>query len=155
MISKIQKWFYTIVNNHDHDKALSKSNQILLQRDLENCFTLADITTIKEVVKLCAQDFDPNDLITFILNINYRKQLIEYNIFNLPEQRYSTMQLRSMIINTGSYAICDAIKLHVDKNKRFYLMDFNGFEKRHSVELYYEIIIKQKTKILDKYTQLQ
>jgi hypothetical protein len=65
------------------------------------------------------------------------------------------MQLRSMIINTGSYAICDAIKLHVDKNKRFYLMDFNGFEKRQSVELYYEIIIKQKTKILDKYIQLQ
>lgn len=155
MISKIQKWFYTIAKTHFRNKPISKSNQILLQRDLENCLSLSDITTIKEVVKLCAQDFEPNDLVTFILNINYRKQLIEYCNEFLTEKRYSTLQIRNMLFNTGSYAVCDAIKLHLQINKHYYLTDYNGLDKKVSVEIYQIMIRKQKANIFQKYKELE
>ena len=155
MISKIQNWFYIIAKTHFRNKPISKTNQHLLQRDLENCLTLDDITTLKEVVKLCHQDFTQEDLLTFVLNINYRKRIIEYCNEFLTKKRYSTLEIRNMLFNTGSYAVCDAIKLHFQKNKDFYLMDYNGHEKRVSVDLYQIMIRKQKEIIFEKYKKLE
>lgn len=122
-----------------------------LERDLNNCLSLADIDTIKEVLRYCENELTECERLDLLKNIDYRKRLIKYCINYLPEKRYSITQINDLFINTGSYAVCDAILLHIKINKEFYLQQFGDLSPLQDTCIFDKMAERQKTFIWKKF----
>lgn len=146
-----EKWIDIITKDRETGKTISPQSKELLQRDLENCFTTADIKMLREVLRYCKNDFTNDELLTFLLNIDYRRRIIIHSEIVLPKNRYSAAEINSHFKNTLSYPECDAILLHLEKNKKFYTSQFNGFNAMQSLDVFYRMAENQKAKIWNQY----
>lgn len=151
MKKSLTEWLKLVLENKKKCINFSKENQILLQRDLENCVTLDDIQRLKDVLQLCREDFKQDDLITFLLNINYKKILIEYCNNALPKERYPAHEIKSMFVKTQSYAVCDAILLHIKRNKQHYLSNYQNLPAMMDTTVFIKMAERQKTILLEKF----
>lgn len=125
----------------------------LLQNKLNECFTLENIENLKAILRLCTEDFTEQERLTLLLNIEYRKRLIIYCNTHLTEKRYPVHEIKRMFKATTAYAICDAILLHCQMNKHYYLSQYkNNFYPLQSLYIFESMAITQKTYIYENFT---
>jgi len=96
----------------------------LLMRDLNNCYTLDEISKLVDVFGYAKTDMTIQEQIDFGNEINYRKKLINWVDINMPAERYSDIEIKQFFKHSISYVICDAILLHLQKNERFYTSEY-------------------------------
>lgn len=127
MKSFISKWFTRFVTEKSKYLPLSEQNKILLINELEQCYTVNDIKLLREVLRLCAEDFTFDEHLDFELKISYRMQLIKYCNANFGNEIFTIHQIRSLFRNATSISVCNAIMLHVQMNKEWYNHKYSNY----------------------------
>jgi hypothetical protein len=150
MVNFIQKWFPMINTERKFHNKVSLSTLKLLQRDIENCYTIEDYYQLKAVLQLCWEDFSKTDLFVFMRNMVYRKKLIQYIEKNLPDYKYSAHEFHTLIRSTESYMVLDAIKLHIEKNKQYYQTNCFGTRK-YDISIFENMIATRKEFIISHF----
>lgn len=145
------KWLEILHGNQKNNVKFSKNNQFLLQRDLQNCYHLHDINQLRSVLHLCHEDFSTDYLLTFLLNISYQEHLIIYCNVNLNKERYSCHEIRTKFKSTQSYAVCDAILLHITRNENHYLSSYETEPALTDLSIFTTMANNQKEIILQQY----
>ncbi len=131
-----------------------KSNSLqLFYECLNQCYSLEDITTLQLLVHLRHSNLSFQELTDLLLNIDYRKRILEYALKNLTKPRYSAMEIKRLFNYTDSYAVCDAILMHVEINKQNYLSVFQDMYAMTSTEVFTRMAIRRKKYILENYTK--
>lgn len=147
MNNLLQKWFPKILQEKQLQKSITPQTIELLQRDLNHCFTQEHIFQMREVLRLCYEDFEQEELYNFLFEINYRKRLINWVDKNLPFNRYEIHDIRAAFHNTNSYMVCDAIRLHLQRCKPYYKKQYSGMRAVESMEVFDFMWYNKKTQI--------
>jgi hypothetical protein len=145
MESLISKWFTRFINEKGNYLPLSEQNRQLLTNELAHCYSTSDISLLREVLRLCVEDFTTLQHLEFELNISYRLHLILHCNRNFKNQIFDVYQIRQFYKNTDSYAICDAIALHIEMNRESYqkvVTDYSIFSRME---------VNRKFAILEKF----
>lgn len=116
----LSNWFSKLITQKPAYLPLSVQNKELLTSDLLKCYTVSDIRLLREVLRLCSEDFSFEELVEFELNISYRLHLILYCENNFKNRIFNVHEFRNLLRNTKSYPICDAILLHVEIHQEQY-----------------------------------
>ena len=116
MRSFISKWFTWFTTEKSKYLPLSEQNKQLLINELDQCYTTDDIKLLREVLRLCVEDFTFEEHIDFELKIAYRKRLIKYcnKIFGIKFRKTLNTQIVSKLI-----LLFGCTLLHVDR-KSYY-----------------------------------
>jgi hypothetical protein len=140
----------------NHKKITTKE---LLNRDLQNCFSLTELENFKYILKHSSEELTNVEIADIFLNFNYRKALILY-AERFTKKRYNPAVIWRFFQNATSYMICDAIMLHIEKNQQFYTseyIDTDTLEKHFalsSIDVFKSMAKKRKSLIITQLVEI-
>lgn len=131
----------------------------LLRQGLQLCYNYKDVIKVKEVLQLHHSELLVQEVVNFNIEIRYRQKLIKIAEKKFSEKRYAVHQIASFF-KTASYVECDAVLLHIDKNKDQY-RERNEFgydifkamwgKRKHEIQMILvQECTQQKTTIFEK-----
>lgn len=148
IFTEVAQLFFANQRTIDNPAILTKQ---LLKRDLENCLTIADIEGLSEVLKYCNAELSKDEFLTFLLNIGYRKQIINFCDQHLICKRYPAHEIKAMFNRTNSLAFCDAVLLHVKRNSKYYTSEFQSLPAMNDTSVFERMAEKKQADLYNKF----
>jgi len=137
----IRSCLSAILQNEKKPVSISEQNKLLLQRDLEKCYTIEDIKLLQLVCKLSVRDFTLSEFIEFNIDVNYRLELIKICNEKHSGNIYCTATIYKLFKSSMSISECRALLLHIEQNAKFYRTDLS---------IYYRLSNKRIEEIINE-----
>lgn len=131
----------------------------LLNRDLQNCFSLAELENFKYILKHSVDELSTLEFVELLNDANYRTKLVLYSK-KFTEKRYTAHEIWRFFQDATSFIVCDAILLHIEKNYCHYTSKY--IDKRtldtlfplSNIDIFKRMAIKRKNTILTQFVAL-
>lgn len=124
-MKKIKLFFTSFFVQKTKKIPLSIQNKLLITNDLKKCFTVKEIDNLHQILPFYIDIFTTEEFLLFQVEIIYRKQLIQYCEGFLIYNYYPTYIIKFFFRTAQNRKICDAIWLHISKNKTTYQLKYS------------------------------